>query len=79
MIHVNLDEINGDLAAYLKRVENGETLILMNADRPVAEVRPIPPEASTVRPFGLCAGEFIVPDDFDAPLSAEILSEFEGR
>ena len=25
-------------------------------------------EAGEPRPFGLCAGEFVVPDDFDAPL-----------
>jgi hypothetical protein len=31
------------------------------------------------RPFGLCTGEFIVPDDFDEPLPEEILSAFEGR
>jgi hypothetical protein len=30
------------------------------------------------RPFGLCAGEFVVPDDFDAPLPAEVLELFEG-
>ena len=30
-----------------------------------------------LRPFGLCTGEFIVPDDFDAPLPEEILSAFE--
>ncbi|MBD2356654.1 prevent-host-death protein [Tolypothrix sp. FACHB-123] len=30
------------------------------------------------RPFGLCAGEFSVPDDFDAPLPEDILSAFEG-
>ena len=29
------------------------------------------------RPFGLCAGQFIVPDDFDAPLPEEILRLFE--
>ena len=32
-----------------------------------------------LRPFGLCAGEFTVPDDFDHPLPEEILKEFEGR
>ena len=32
-----------------------------------------------LRPFGLCAGEFIVPDDFDAPLPEEILNTFEGQ
>ncbi|NJR70799.1 MAG: DUF2281 domain-containing protein [Synechococcales cyanobacterium CRU_2_2] len=34
------------------------------------------PESGS-RPFGLCAGEFEVPDDFDAPLPDEILSLFE--
>lgn len=33
----------------------------------------------TLRPFGLCAGEFTVPDDFDDPLPEEILKEFEGK
>jgi len=28
------------------------------------------------RPAGLCSGEFRVPDDFDAPLPAEILDQF---
>jgi hypothetical protein len=32
-----------------------------------------------LRPFGLCAGEFTVPDDFEAPLPEEILSAFEGK
>lgn len=32
-----------------------------------------------LRPFGLCAGEFTVPDDFDDPLPEEILKGFEGR
>jgi len=32
-----------------------------------------------LRPFGLCAGEFITPEDFDAPLPEEILSAFEGK
>lgn len=32
-----------------------------------------------LRPYGLAAGQFVVPDDFDAPLPEEILAEFEGR
>lgn len=69
MIRVNLDDINGNLATYLGRVENGETLILMREDKAVAELRPIPGQSFTTRPFGLCAGEFSVPDDFDAPFA----------
>ncbi|MGI8638916.1 MAG: hypothetical protein ACR2MG_03070 [Pyrinomonadaceae bacterium] len=34
-------------------------------------------ESQKPRPFGLCKGEFIVPEDFDAPLPEEILSGFE--
>ncbi|RIK34659.1 MAG: prevent-host-death protein [Chloroflexi bacterium] len=30
------------------------------------------------RPFGLSAGEFVVPDDFNDPLPEHILRDFEG-
>ncbi len=30
-----------------------------------------------LRPFGLCKGEFRVPDDFDAPLPENMLDDFE--
>jgi hypothetical protein len=33
---------------------------------------------TTPRPFGLCAGEFTVPDDFDAPLPEDLLDVFMG-
>lgn len=32
-----------------------------------------------LRPVGLAAGEFTVPDDFDDPLPEEIIRGFEGR
>lgn len=32
-----------------------------------------------LRPYGLCAGEFRVPDDFDEPLPEEIIRQFEGK
>lgn len=31
------------------------------------------------RPYALCAGEFTVPDGFDAPLPEDVLEELEGR
>lgn len=41
----------------------------------------LPVEASinSPRPYGLCKGEFFVPDDFDAPLPEHIIKEFEGQ
>ena len=34
-------------------------------------------ETKEMRPFGLGKGDFVVPDDFDAPLPEEILASFE--
>ncbi len=31
-----------------------------------------------LRPFGLSAGDFFVPEDFDAPLPEDVLRDFEG-
>ncbi len=80
LIHqVSVDEIGQNLAAYLLRVEAGETLVIVKAGRPMAELRPVTSTSKPVRPFGLCAGEFIVPDGFDDPLPEDIIREFEGR
>ncbi len=34
-------------------------------------------ELENLRPYGLSKGDFVVPDDFDAPLPEEILAAFE--
>jgi len=78
MVWVSVEEIQRDLSTYLQRVEAGETLVIVQAGKPVAEVKPIIAQAKTLRPFGLCAGEFTVPEDFDAPLPEDILKAFEG-
>jgi hypothetical protein len=43
----------------------------------LAEIRPIATIGQFLRPFGLGAGDFSVPDDFDAPLPEHIIKEFE--
>jgi antitoxin (DNA-binding transcriptional repressor) of toxin-antitoxin stability system len=78
MLNVTIDEIQRDPLKYLQQVEAGETLVIVRSDKPIAELRPIA-NSRQLRPFGLCAGEFIVPDDFDAPLPEDLLSAFEGK
>jgi len=78
MVEVSVEEILQNLPAYLQRVEAGETLIIVRAGQPVAEVKPVVGRPETLRPFGLCAGEFSVPEDFDAPLPEDILHAFES-
>lgn len=79
MVRVSLEQIQQNLRAYLQRVEAGETVVIVRAGQPVAEVKPVEGRPETLRPFGLCAGEFTVPEDFDAPLPEDILHVFEGR
>ena len=38
-----------------------------------------PLASATPRPIGLGKGEFIVPDDFNAPLPEDTLRAFEGK
>jgi antitoxin (DNA-binding transcriptional repressor) of toxin-antitoxin stability system len=53
-----------------------KTFVIIQFDKPIAELRPIAPSSKQLRPFGLCAGDFTVPDDFNAPLPEEILSAY---
>jgi hypothetical protein len=38
-----------------------------------------PPPLSHPRPIGLARGQFAVPDDFNAPLSEDVIRTFEGK
>lgn len=78
MTLVSVDEIKGNLPAYLERVEAGETLVITQAGKPVAEIKPLAEPQAESRPFGLCEGDFTVPDDFDEPLPESVLAEFES-
>lgn len=64
--------------ALLERAEAGETFQIVRAGRAIAELRPVVQPPAALRPIGLCAGEFSVPDDFDSPPPDEIIREFEG-
>ena len=78
MITINIDEIQRDLAGYLQRLSAGESLLIMQGDKPIAELKPVASVERNMRPIGLCAGEFTVPADFDASLSDAAIAEFEA-
>lgn len=52
-------------------IANGETVevIVTLMDEKVS---------TELRPIGLAAGEFSVPDDFDVPLPADVIEDFEN-
>ncbi|MGF1540493.1 MAG: type II toxin-antitoxin system Phd/YefM family antitoxin [Pleurocapsa sp.] len=78
MLSVTVDQMQRDPSKYLRQVEAGATFVIVQADKAIAELRPIA-SSKQLRPFGLCAGEFTVPNDFDAPLPEDLLSAFEGK
>ncbi len=74
MQQITIQEIQENPAKYLNQVEAGESFIIMQEDKPIAELKPIINNKKPPRPFGLCKGEFTVPDDFDDPLPNDILN-----
>ena len=78
MSTISVQDIQRDPLAFLRRIEAGEAFVVVTGQRPLAEVRPLATAATQPRPFGLCAGLFTVPADFDRPLPDDIIKEFEG-
>ena len=78
MLTISADEMQRDLPNYLRLVQSGETLLITQADEPIAQMQAVASALKEPRPFGLAKDEFRVPDDFDAPLPDEILDGFEG-
>jgi antitoxin (DNA-binding transcriptional repressor) of toxin-antitoxin stability system len=78
MSTISLQDLARDPGGLLDRVAAGEHLVVVRGGRAVAELRPVAPARLSPRPYGLAAGTFAVPDDFDAPLPDDILREFEG-
>jgi antitoxin (DNA-binding transcriptional repressor) of toxin-antitoxin stability system len=82
MSTITIDEMERPGLSWLQRIAAGETLLVMRAGEPVAEIKPVTATAAQpgqLRPYGLCEGEFVVPDDFDAPLPDWLQDAFEGK
>jgi len=78
MSTITVQDIQRDPRAFLDRVEAGESLLVVRYNHPVAEIKPLSGAEVQPRPYGLCAGEFTVPADFDGALPDDVLKEFEG-
>ncbi|HME05919.1 MAG TPA: type II toxin-antitoxin system Phd/YefM family antitoxin [Bryobacteraceae bacterium] len=76
-VAVNVHEAKTHLSRLLERALAGEEVIIMRSGRPLVKLIPVP-SAPRPRAVGSGKGDFVVPDDFDAPLPDEILDAF-GR
>jgi prevent-host-death family protein len=75
---VNVHEAKTHLSRILEDVAAGAEVVIAKAGKPVARLVPI---ESTPKPkqLGLLRGRIKVPADFNAPLPADVLADFESR
>ena len=71
---VNVHEAKTHLSRLLDEVGEGSEIIIARAGRPVARLVAV---AASRRTLGADRGRVVIGDDFDAPLPADVLADFE--
>jgi prevent-host-death family protein len=77
MKQVNIHQAKAQLSKLLRRVAAGEEILIAKRGVPVARLAPVP-AGSRKRALGAYGDTIKIADDFDAPLTDEILAGFEG-
>ncbi len=72
---VNVHEAKTHLSRLLERVERGDEIVIARAGTPVARLVRV--AADIRRQLGRDRGLVTIAADFDAPLPAEVLADFE--
>jgi prevent-host-death family protein len=73
---VNVHEAKTHLSRLLNRISAGEEIIISKAGKPMARLVAWREPVLKRKP-GLDRGKFLVPDNFDEPLPADVLDDFE--
>jgi prevent-host-death family protein len=75
-LKVNIHEAKTQFSKLLKRVGNGEEIIISKAGKPIARLLPMD-ERPVKRIPGSAKGEVFIAEGFDAPLPESIMASFE--
>ncbi len=75
MSEVGVHEAKTHLSRLLRQVMAGDEVIITRGGAPIARLVPV--HARRARQLGADQGLYDVPDDFDAPLPADVLDDFE--
>ena len=73
-----LHEAKTHLSKIVDDVAAGAEVIIAKAGKPMGRLSPINSPARRKK-LGLLKGKIKVPDDFNAPLDAEVIAAFEDR
>jgi len=75
---INIHEAKTQLSHYLQVVAAGGEVIIGKYGEPIAKLVPYVEKPKPKYRFGLAAGQFTIPDDFDA-IDQRIIDMFEGN
>ena len=78
MIKVAIEDLEKNIPFILKHIEAGDSFLILRGQKPLGEFRPLHLPSLALRPYGLCAGDFIVPEDFNQSLPEDIIREYAG-
>ena len=76
MTEIGVHQAKTHFSELLRRVAAGEEIIIAKGGKPVARLVPV--KEPKIPQLGRDRGLFVVPQDFDAPLPNDVLSEFES-
>jgi antitoxin (DNA-binding transcriptional repressor) of toxin-antitoxin stability system len=76
MTKINIYQAKTQLSRLVEQAAAGEDVIIARGGKPVARLTRLQLAPRPIR-FGLLKGKVKVAADFDAPLPAEVLSQFE--
>ena len=76
-MEINVHQAKTHLSKLLRRVMEGEEIVIARAGVPLARLTPIE-RGKAQRPLDLDRGAYEVPEDFDAPLPPEVVAAFQG-
>ncbi|MDO8672016.1 MAG: type II toxin-antitoxin system prevent-host-death family antitoxin [Dehalococcoidia bacterium] len=71
---VNMHQAKSDLSRLVAKALQGEEVIIMRDNKPIAKLVPIHDE----RVPGLARGRVSIAEDFDSPLPDDLLDSFEA-
>jgi prevent-host-death family protein len=75
---VNIHEAKTQFSRLVDAAASGEEIVIAKAGKPAARLVPME-RAKVTRRFGGLKGKVRIADDFDAPLSDDVIAAFEGR
>ena len=78
MTVTNIYEAKAKLSELIKRVMNGEKVVIAKAGKPVAILSPYKEEVNTRHPGGSWQGKVWIADDFDE-VSEDLIHAFQGK